>query len=45
MGTIYENEAPVERVILVAISDGMETIPLLPLEELAELAGNCRELR
>ena len=40
MGTIYENEAPVERVILVAISerDGDDTVA--SLEELAELGHN-----
>ena len=41
MGTIYENEAPVERVILVAISerDGDDTVA--SLEELAELAATA----
>lgn len=41
MGTIYENEAPVERVILVAISerDGDDTVA--SLGELAELAATA----
>ena len=41
MVTIYENEAPVERVILVAISerDGDDTVA--SLEELAELAATA----
>lgn len=44
MGTIYENEAPVERVILVAISERDETIPLLPRKNWQSLR-QLQELR